>query len=690
MGVLSWLFSSNKFLAHQYCYLRNPALIQLHLWSDLLIGVAYVAISLTLVYMVRRGRQDIPFHWMFLAFGAFIVACGGTHFMEIVTLTNPLYWLAGSVKAVTALASVSTALALPPLVPRALRLVRAAKLSDDRQAELEITNTALQQEILERRRAEAELRELADTLDARVRERTTELARANEKLAEQAEIVQHSHDAIFSWSLDGTINSWNPAAERVFGYPAVEIVGCNIALLVPTDQRSELGQLIDRVRAGEPTESLETIRTRKDGIIINVHLTVSPLKDAFGQIRGASVIARDITEQKRSEEQLQRVQKLESLGLIAGGVAHDFNNLLVGILGNASLALESLPPSHPDHVLLDNVVRASERAAHLTRQLLAYAGKGRFVSEKVNLSHLVRDISSLIQTSIPKSVQLRMELHNNLPVVDADPGQLQQVIMNLVINGAEAIGEHTGVVLVTSAVQRVDEAYIRQNFAGESLEEGTYVALEVHDSGCGMTEEVRARIFDPFFTTKFTGRGLGLSAVIGIIRSHKGAIRVYSEPGKGSTFKILLPAAEGQPKEAQLVSLQEELRGTGLVLVVDDEELIRQTAKAALERYGYAVLAAEDGQRGVDLFRKHMNEVKAVLLDMTMPVMGGEEAFRLIRLLCPTARVIVSSGYNEIEAIRRFTSKGIAAFIQKPYTAASLARILKLAIESEQDTSISQ
>jgi two-component system cell cycle sensor histidine kinase/response regulator CckA len=684
MGVLRWLFSSGDFMAHQYCYLRNPVMIRLHYWSDLLIGLAYVAISVTLVYLVRRGRRDIPFHWMFLAFGAFIIACGGTHFMEIVTLTNPLYWLAGSVKAATAMASVATALALPPLVPRALHLVRAARLSDDRKAELEIANTALQKEIQERRRAEAEVRELAVKLDARVVQRTAELARANEDLAELAAIVQHSRDAIFSWSLDGVIKSWNPAAERVFGYPSEEMIGRNIVRLVPDDRRAELEELIDRVRAGGQTEPFETVRIRNDGTRIDVLLSVSPVKDGGGQIRSASVIARDITEQKRSEEQLRRVQKLESLGLIAGGVAHDFNNLLVGILGNASLAMESLPPSNPNHVLLDNVVKASERAAHLTQQLLAYAGKGRFISEKVDLSQLVREISSLIQTSIPKTVHLRMDLEDNLPVVEADPGQLQQVIMNLVINGAEAIGESPGVVLVTTASQGVDEAYIQQNFADETLVQGRYVALEVHDSGCGMSEALRAQIFDPFFTTKFTGRGLGLSAVIGIIRSHKGAIRVYSEPGKGSTFKILLPAVEGLPQPAQLESLREALSGTGLILVVDDEELIRKTAQSALERYGYSVLTANDGQEAVELFRERADEVKVVLLDMTMPVMGGEEAFRQIRVLRPNARVIVSSGYNEVEAIRRFTAKGIAAFIQKPYTAAKLARIVKGAMEMKQ------
>ena len=547
-----------------------------------------------------------------------------------------------------------------------------------------------------RTRIESVLRKHNEELDERVRERTRELERvildleqakysleqANLDLAERAAIVEHSSDAIISKTLEGIITSWNPAAERLYGYSAAEIIGQKISVLAPPDRLTEIEGLLQRIRSGQAIEPFETVRVRKDGQLIDVHLTISPILRADYSISGASIIARDITEQKRSEQQLREMQKLESLGLIAGGVAHDFNNLLVGIMGNASLVLESLPSSSPNYAPLSHVVQASERAAHLTQQMLAYAGKGRFVTEKIDLSTLVEEISTLIQTSIPKSVQLRLELARGLPSIDADPGQIQQLVMNLVINGAEAIGEGpSGTVFVATSIQEIDEAYLLQNFAGEPLHLGTYVSLEVQDTGCGMTEETKRRIFDPFFTTKFTGRGLGLAAALGIVRGHRGTIRIYSEPGRGSTFKVLLPAVAGVSLSARDVEIQSELRGSGTILVVDDEEVVRNTAKTALERYGYSVLLAEDGQTGVDMFREH-GEIVLVLLDMTMPLMNGQEAFRQMQRIRAASKVIISSGYNEVEAIRRFTTKGIGGFIQKPYTASKLASTVKRVLDN--------
>jgi signal transduction histidine kinase/CheY-like chemotaxis protein len=423
------------------------------------------------------------------------------------------------------------------------------------------------------------------------------------------------------------------------------------------------------------------VRLRKGGERIDAQITISPVKDADGNVIGASAIARDITESKKSERQMRDTQKLESLGLIAGGGAHDFNNLLAGILGNASMALESLAPSNPDHILLQDVVDACGKASNLTRQLLAYAGKGRFVIEKVNLSQLVAEISRLIQASIPKAVHLRLELENGLPVVEADPSQLQQLIMNLVINGAEAIPQdQSGTVVINTSVQEVDQAYIQNNFPGQNISAGTYIAVQVHDTGSGMDPEIQAKIFDPFFTTKFTGRGLGLAAALGIVRGHKGAIRAYSVPGKGSTFKVLLPAVQGVAEQATGEQSREELRGTGTILVIDDEPTVRASAKRVLERYGYQILMADDGHTGVAVFQENAHQIAAVLLDMTMPMMSGDETFRRIRAIRSNACVVLTSGYNEAETIRRFTTKGIAAFIQKPYTAAQLARSIKRAL----------
>jgi CheY-like chemotaxis protein len=363
-------------------------------------------------------------------------------------------------------------------------------------------------------------------------------------------------------------------------------------------------------------------------------------------------------------------------------VAHDFNNLLTGILGNASLALDGIPDQHPNRQLIQEVMHAAERAADLTRQLLAYAGKGRFVMRTVDLSALVREIGGLVQTSIPKPVHLNLQLTDGLPGVDADPGQLQQIVMNLVINGAEAIGPEGGTVLVRTAEQQLDAQELGAMISPglpEQVRPGRFVGLEVHDTGCGMTPETLAQIFDPFFTTKFAGRGLGLSAVLGIVRSHHGVLKVYSRPGQGTTFKVLLPASARTKMEVPARG-PGDLAGRGIVLVVDDEEIVRQAARNALERYGYQVIVAADGSEAVAVYQRERTGVSLVLLDLTMPVMGGEEALARLQQIDPAVRVLLTSGYNELEAVQRFAGKGLAGFIQKPYTSAALAEKVKVVL----------
>jgi signal transduction histidine kinase/CheY-like chemotaxis protein len=382
-----------------------------------------------------------------------------------------------------------------------------------------------------------------------------------------------------------------------------------------------------------------------------------------------------IAERARTDEKLLQKQKLESLGILAGGVAHDFNNLLTGILGNASLALETIPPGSPPMRMLEDVIEASERAAHLTKQMLAYAGKGRFYVAPIQLSSLVREVSQLIKSSIPKNAHVRLDLAERLPWVEGDGSQIQQLIMNLVINAAEAIPTtEPGDVIVTTRQQHVDEEYLARLHAWGELPFGDYVALEVHDTGVGMDDETLRRIFDPFFTTKFAGRGLGLAATEGIVRGHKGLLKVFTAPGRGSTFKVLFPAMpDGKPptEPTPEVPLQPATQ-SGTVLVIDDEEVVRRTAKAALERSGYDIVLAEDGAAGIRIFEAMGGKVSLVLLDLTMPGLSGEEVLRHIQSVSPNVRVILSSGYNELEVIRLFNGKGLAGFLQKPYTAATL------------------
>ncbi|MDQ6664314.1 MAG: PAS domain S-box protein [Acidobacteriota bacterium] len=395
---------------------------------------------------------------------------------------------------------------------------------------------------------------------------------------------------------------------------------------------------------------------------------------------GLSVYFQDISGRLHMEEKLRQTAKLEGLGVMAGGIAHDFNNLLTGILGNASLLTEIVPPEYLPAV--EDIVKASERAADLTHQMLAFAGKGRFQVKKLDLSNEVREILRIIKASIHKDAGVVVHLADKLPCIEGDPGQIQQLVMNLVINASDAMEGIPGTITIETKEQEVDEAYIAQTFGTGQLTPGWYVSLEVHDTGCGMSEETRAKIFDPFFTTKFAGRGLGLAAALGIVRGHKGALKVYSAVGRGSTFKVILPAVAGETQKSTPAASEPRWRASGTILVIDDQEIVRRVAKTTLESTGCKVLVANDGATGIELLKQFANEVSLVLLDLTMPRMDGEETMSHLRLIRPGIRVIVSSGYNEVEIIRRFTSQRFAGFIQKPYSAPGLLAKVREVMES--------
>ncbi|HVN79869.1 MAG TPA: response regulator [Terriglobia bacterium] len=390
----------------------------------------------------------------------------------------------------------------------------------------------------------------------------------------------------------------------------------------------------------------------------------------------------DITARKLAEEQrfeiergLQQTQKLESLGVLAGGVAHDFNNLLLAILGHADLAMEELPPLSPALRRIEEISKTSLRAADLCLQMLAYAGKGHSDLKRVDLRALVEEMAHLLKTCISKKAALNLKLEQKLPPIQADASQIRQIVMNLTLNASEALGEHSGVITISTGARESNQDYLRGASLGNDLPSGVYVYLEVSDTGCGMDAETQKRIFEPFFTTKFLGRGLGLSAVQGIVRTHKGALRLYSEPSKGTTLRVLFPALSTNEEETTETTTEASARawrGSGTVLLVDDETIVRDVVREMLQFYGFSVLTAMDGKAALDLYRERGREISLVLLDMTMPHMDGAETFRALRQLNPVVPVILSSGYAEQDVTPQFAGKGLNGFLQKPYTLENL------------------
>ena len=388
-------------------------------------------------------------------------------------------------------------------------------------------------------------------------------------------------------------------------------------------------------------------------------------------------------DRKKLEAQIQHAQKLESLGVLAGGIAHDFNNLLVGILGNADLALLDMPDASPARPWVEEIRKAGLRASDLTNQMLAYSGKGQFIIERVSLNALVEEMSHLLRMSVSKSAVLNYNLAPDLPMIEGDATQLRQIVMNLILNASDALGEKSGVISISTGVIYADSDYLTGPLVDEALEEGDYVFLEVADTGCGMDEATLGRIFDPFFTTKFTGRGLGLAAVLGIIRGHAGTAKVDSVPGEGTVFRVLFPsrgrsAAEQKPAPG---GGSEAWSGAGTVLIVDDEESVRTVASTILRKYGFATLTAPGGAEGVRILRERGDEIVLVILDMTMGDMDGVATFREMVAIREDVKVVLASGYSEIEALGRFPEEGLRGFIQKPFQMKDLIGAVKRALE---------
>ena len=496
-------------------------------------------------------------------------------------------------------------------------------------------------------------------------------------------IASNAAEALFLVDSEGRTTFANPSAVQMFGWTHEELIGQFFHAKLHSRRPDGSPYPITECPHTHVLVSGETLRGQndffihKDGRMLPVTCSIAPIKGE-GAIAGAVLVVRDVSEERVAEEAFRQAQKLESIGVLAGGIAHDFNNLLTGIMGNAGLARRAVLGGNDERAayLLQDVLKASERAADLTRQLLAYAGKGQFVIQAVDLSKLVTEVSTLIRASISKKITLVMDIPDESPPIEGDRTQLQQLLMNLVINGGEAVGDAPGTLTLRIRTEHFTERRERVRTEGFPIVAGDYVRVDVKDTGSGMDKETRERIFEPFYTTKFLGRGLGLSAALGIVRGHRGAIGVTSHPEKGTTFTVLLPVVRLpqrlRPSAPEIV-LDREIQGVGTVLVADDDPVVRSLAASVLREAGYTVELAADGVQAVERLRELGQQVSLVLLDLTMPRLAGAEAAQELRRIQPDIPIVVMSGYGDIEVMERFTGARIDDFLPKPFLPDQLA-----------------
>jgi PAS domain S-box-containing protein len=486
----------------------------------------------------------------------------------------------------------------------------------------------------------------------------------------------------------GAIIDANLSAEKFYGFPHTTLLTMNIAdinTLSHDDIRSEMRQ------AEEQQRNYFIFKHKvANGSIRTVEVYSSPITMQDKALLFS--IIHDITDRKLAEEairdlehQLFHSQKLESLARMSGGIAHDFNNLLQVVVGNLDVTLMKLPPDAPVRSYIGEGIRAAERAAELSRMMLAYSGKGYLFTKELNLTRLVEESSAMLSAVVPSAISFEFKLDPAIPFVTADAGKLLEVIVNMVSNAAEAIGEAAGLITLSTGVRDFEQAVLNTSRFEEKLAEGRYVWLEVHDTGCGMDGDTAYKLFDPFFTTKFTGRGLGMSAAYGIIRAHKGAFLVESKLGYGTTILFLLPIAGHLDEQADhpvaVEAVPNHIHGPRTILIVDDEEMIRSVSTAMLGECGFETIEAADGEEALRIFREQGDRIDLVLLDACMPQMDGLMVFKELRRIRPEIKVLLATGYSKQQVAAQFSGLGLNGFIQKPFTLDRLSdgvrRVLK-------------
>jgi two-component system, cell cycle sensor histidine kinase and response regulator CckA len=502
---------------------------------------------------------------------------------------------------------------------------------------------------------------------------------ADEQLLLMAAIVQASDDAIIGMDLDGAVTSWNRGAEKIYGFSRQEMIGSSLAAILPESSESEWVQLLERARAGEHIEHLETLHKKKDGKIINMSLTISPLVDAEGHVTSCSTIGSDITHRVSLEQQLRQAQKMEAMGTLSGGIAHDFNNILTAIIGHASLLNLRLDRNDPLTENVHQILEAASRAANLTQALLGFSRKAPIETKPVSLNSIIRKVERLLVMLLKENVSYQSTLSPEEPIILADSGQIEQVLINLATNSRDAIPSGGAINLSTGVVE-LDDRFVRAHGYGNP---GRYASLSFSDNGVGMDEKVRLRIFEPFFTTKSSGRGtgLGLAIVYGIIKQHNGFISCYSEPGVGTTFQIYLPVTKQEPASQVKAPEAPPRGGDETILVAEDDAATRNLDRKVLEAYGYRVIEAYDGEDAIAKFKEHRNRIDLLFLDSIMPKKNGNEVYEEVCKYKPGLKVLFTSGYTA-DTFSGLEGKGLR-FIAKPILPTQLLKTIREVLDGK-------
>ena len=675
---------SSAYMPHLYCYLGSTSLAWTHAIADTLIGLSYVAISTTLAYLIHRGRSDLPFHGLFFAFALFIVACGSSHLVEAVTVWVPVYVLSAAIKVVTALSSIATAVMLPFVVPDVLSLLQRAKTSEERRVLLEAT-------LVERNEAQDALKESYLVSEQKVLDRTAQISRAKDVLEAEVlerrrneEMLRQSEERFskafcsnplpmtISTNADGRYLDVNDSFLALVGGERGSVVGHTMAELAiwvdPQDRITMMRRLNEQGKViGLPAQ----IRA-STGVVLEARVSAEQI-ELLGQLCVLAV-TEDTTEMRLLQAQSEEAQKMEAVGRLAGGVAHDFNNLLGVIIGYSELSIETLDPKTKIAKHLVQIKLAAARGAHLTRQLLAFS-RQQVVSLKVlDINAVIHEAGKLLSRVVREDIILSYQTSVSVGLIKADAGQIEQVLMNLVVNARDAMPDGGHITIATDSIALNDKYYMGH----EPIPAGDYVMLEVRDTGCGMDEPTKAHVFEPFFTTKQPGKGtgLGLASVYGIVKESGGYVSVGSELGQGTTFKLYFPRVQGQIDSAAPPVDAESMGGNETILLVEDETALREITVSILQSAGYTVVEADNPATAIQLAETHSGPIHLLLTDVIMPLMSGVELSKRLKAAIPHLKVIFASGYGGDELAKQLSVATDAVLLSKPFSKNSLLALV--------------